>query len=250
MAAYQEHSHHDRPFLALLMRLAGIGGLATMSALIKLASESGVHLVEILFWRQMVTLPILLGWALWAGGLHKLATQRPKSHGVRAVYGIIGMILNFGAVVLLPLAEATTFSFTTPLFAVLLSIVFLKEKVGPWRWSAVAAGFLGIIIIAQPSGDHFPLYGAAVALGGAFMVALISIQIRDLSRTDAPQVIVFYFALVSVVVLLGPMLWLHEALTLHQWLLLLGVGLCGTFGQLGITAALRMGKVSSVIVMD
>lgn len=250
MAAYQQHSAHDRPFLALLMRLAGIGGLATMAALIKLASESGVHLVEILFWRQLVTLPILLVWAIMAGGLHKLGTQRPKAHAMRACYGVVGMVLNFGAVVLLPLAEATTFSFTTPLFAVLLSILLLGEKVGPWRWSAVAAGFIGIVIIAQPSGEHFPLYGAAVALGGAFMVALISIQIRDLSRTDAPQVIVFYFALVSVLVLLVPMLWMHEPLDRHQLLLLVGVGVSGTLGQLGITTALRMGKVSSVIVMD
>jgi len=64
-----------------------------------------------------------------------------------------------------------------------------------WRWSAVALGFVGILVIAQPGGDHFPLYGALVALGGAFMVALISIQIADLNKTDKPLTIVFYFAL-------------------------------------------------------
>ncbi len=240
----------DRPLLALLMRLAGVGGFALMAALIKLASETGIQLAELIFWRQLVSLPILLGWAMLTGGIAQLATSRPKAHGVRAIYGFVGMILNFGGVILLPLAEATTLGFTAPMFAVLLSIVLLKESVGIWRWSAVAAGFVGIVIIAQPGGGHLPLFGAAVALGGAFMIALIATQIRDLSRTEAPMVIVFWFSLASVIVSLPFMLWVHEPLTGHQWLLLLGMGVAGTWGQVLVTMALRFGKVSSVIVMD
>jgi len=236
--------------LALLMRLAGIGGFALMAALIKMASETGVALPELIFWRQLVSLPILLGWAMLSGGISQLATSRPKDHGVRALYGIVGMILNFSGVILLPLAEATTLGFTAPMFAVLLSIVLLKESVGVWRWSAVAAGFAGIVIIAQPGGGNIPLFGAAVALGGAFMIALIATQIRDLSRTETPLVIVFWFSMASVLVALPFMIYVHEPLTAHQWLLLLGMGLAGTWGQVLVTMALRFGKVSSVIVMD
>lgn len=240
----------DRPLLALLMRLAGIAGFALMAALIKLASESGIHLAELLFWRQLLSLPILITWAMLAGGLSQLATTRPRAHGVRAAYGIVGMVLNFGGVILLPLAEATTLGFTAPMFAVLLSIVLLKESVGIWRWSAVAAGFAGILIIAQPGGGHLPLYGAAVALGGAFMIALIAIQIRDLSRTEKPLVIVFWFSVASVIVTFPFMLWVHEPLTGEQWWLIVGIGVAGTWGQVLVTTALRFGKVSSVIVMD
>lgn len=240
----------DRPLLALLMRLAGIAGFALMAALIKLASESGIHLAELLFWRQLLSLPILITWAMLAGGLSQLATTRPRAHGVRAAYGIVGMVLNFGGVILLPLAEATTLGFTAPMFAVLLSIVLLKESVGIWRWSAVAAGFAGILIIAQPGGGHLPLYGAAVALGGAFMIALIAIQIRDLSRTEKPLVIVFWFSVASVIVTFPFMLWVHEPLTGEQWWLIIGIGVAGTWGQVLVTTALRFGKVSSVIVMD
>ncbi|WP_240624572.1 DMT family transporter [Aurantiacibacter odishensis] len=241
----------DRPMLALLMRLAGVAGFALMAALIKLASETGIHIAELLFWRQLVSIPILLGWAVLAGGIvQQLSTSRPKAHGVRALYGIVGMVLNFGGVILLPLAEATTLGFTAPMFAVILSIVLLRESVGIWRWSAVAAGFVGIVIIAQPGGGHLPLYGAAVALGGAFMIALISIQIRDLSRTETPLVIVFWFAAASVVATFPFMLFVHEPLSAHQWMLVIGIGLAGTWGQVMITSALRFGKVSSVIVMD
>ena len=236
--------------LALLMRLAGIAGFALMAALIKLASDSGIHLAELIFWRQFTSLPILLGWAMLAGGLSSLATKRPRAHAMRAGYGIVGMVLNFGGVILLPLAEATTFGFTGPLFATLLSIIILRETVGIWRWSAVLAGFAGVIIIAQPGGGNIPLFGAAVALGGAFMIALIAIQIRDLSRTDKPITIVFWFSVAAVVITAPILPFVHQPLTGEQWLLLLGIGLSGTWGQVLITMALRFGKVSSVIVMD
>ena len=165
-----------RPLLALLIRLGAIAALATMSALIKLASERGIHLLEIMFWRQFLTIPIALAWVMATSGLAALATKRPGTHFLRGLYGTVGMVLNFGAVILLPLAEATTINFTVPIWAVLLSILLLKEKVGLWRWSAVLLGFAGILVIAQPGGGHFPLNGALVALGGAFMIALISIH--------------------------------------------------------------------------
>lgn len=242
---------HDRPILALLIRLLGIAGLATMAALIKLAAERGLHLVELLFWRQAIAIPILLVWVMaTSGGVGALATRRPGAHAVRDLYGLVGMVLNFGAVILLPLAEATTFGFSAPIFAVILSIVLLKEKIGAWRWSAVLAGFVGILLIAQPGSGHVPPLGAAAAIGGAFMIALISIQIRDLSRTENAMTIVFWFAVTSSLCLLPVVPFVSTAHGLADWGLLLLIGLTGTLGQVGITQALRFGKVSSVIVMD
>ncbi len=239
-----------RPLLALLIRLGAIAALATMSALIKLASERGIHLLEIMFWRQFLTLPIAMGWVLMTSGLATLATARPGRHMMRAVYGTVGMVLNFGAVILLPLAEATTINFTVPIWAVLLSILLLKEKVGLWRWSAVLLGFGGVLVIAQPGDGHFPLYGALVALGGAFMIALISIQIADLNRTDKPLTIVFWFALFTTLVTAPALPFVMTAHDSAGWLLLLGIGISGAAGQLLLTAALRFGAVASVIVMD
>ncbi len=70
--------HHDRPLLALLIRLGAIAGLATMSALIKKAGEHGVHVAEIMFWRQAVAIPLILGWAALTGGIAQLKTARPR----------------------------------------------------------------------------------------------------------------------------------------------------------------------------
>jgi drug/metabolite transporter (DMT)-like permease len=239
-----------RPLLALVIRLGAIAALATMVALVKIAAERGIHLLEIMFWRQFLTIPIALGWVLATSNLGALATQRPGTHFLRGLYGTVGMALNFGAVILLPLAEATTINFTVPIWAVLLSIVLLKEKVGVWRWSAVLLGFAGIVVIAQPGSGHFPLVGALVALGGAFMIALISIQIADLNRTDRPLTIVFYFALFTTPLTAIALPFVATAHDPQDWLLLLGIGLAGAAGQLLLTAALRFGKVASVIVMD
>lgn len=240
----------DRPLLALLIRLAAIAGFATMAALIKLASDRGVHLVEIIFWRQATTLPLLIGWVMFNGGLMRLSTRRPGTHALRAAYGMAGMVLNFGAVILLPLAEATVLNFTAPIWAVILSMLLLKEQVGIWRWSAVLLGFAGIVIIAQPAGGQLPLFGSLVALGAAFMIALISIQIRDLNRTEEPVTIVFWFSAISTLAALPVMLFFAQPHSAEEWLLLLGIGLTGTWGQLLVTAALRYGAVASVIVMD
>ncbi len=225
--------------------------LSGMAAMVKVAFEAGIHLAEIIFWRQALTIPMLLSWILATnGGLASLGSKRPWTHARRGIYGTIGMVLNFGALIMLPLAEATTFNFTAPIFAVVLSALLLREKIGPYRWTAVAVGFAGIVIIAQPGGGHLPLLGAAVAMGGAFMVAFISIQVADLNRTEAPITIVFWFAAVTTPLAALFLPFVMTGHSLAEWCLLMAIGLVGGFGQLLLTTSLRFGSVASVIVMD
>ncbi|QPD00359.1 DMT family transporter [Qipengyuania soli] len=218
--------------------------------LVKYTAESGVHFGEILFWRASLTVPMLGLWLAAQGQLSRLRTNRMPAHIRRAVLGMIGMALTFGAPILLPLAESTTLGFTTPIFAVILSALLLRETVGPWRWGAVIAGFLGILVITQPGQSHMPMFGVIVGLSGAFMVAVISIQLRDLGRTDEPIAIVFWFSAWSTAVFALGLPFFIEAHSPKQWLLLLAIGALGCVAQLLLTASLRFGQVASVIVMD
>src|SRR5690349_22992089 len=236
--------------MALLIRLGAAFVLSIMLVFVKLVTQSGVSLTETLFWRQLPTVPILLAWYASRGELATLGTKRLKAHAGRAMTGLAGMFLNFGAVTLLPLAVATTFNFTSAIWAVVLSALLLKEKIGPWRWGAVLLGFAGVLVMAQPAGGHVPPFGAAVALGAAFMIALISIQIRDLAQTEHPLTIVFWFAAFSVVPLAAAMPFVMSGHTAYQWTLLGGLAMFGLLGQFLLTAALRFGAVASVIVMD
>ena len=249
MQPESDHPHH-RPLLALGLRLAAAFVLAALLACVKLASDKGIHLAEIMFWRQLPTIPILFGWFALRGRRDVLATRRTGSHLRRSGFGLVGMAMNFGAATLLPLAVATTLNYSSAIFAVLLSALILREPTGVWRWSAVAMGFAGVVLIAQPWGGELPLLGAAIALGAALMIALISVQLRDLGRTEHPFTIVFYFSLFSVPVLALAMPFVGKAHAPEEWLLLLACGVIGLLGQVLLTAALRYGAVANVIVMD
>jgi drug/metabolite transporter (DMT)-like permease len=240
----------QRPMLALAIRLLAAFLLSVMLMLVKVVGSRGVSLVETMFWRQGIPTLLIGGWLAATGQQQRFRTERFKAHVVRAVYGTIGMFLTLGVVLLLPLAESTVLGFLSPVFAVILAAILLKEKVGPIRWTAVALGFAGVLIIAGPDRSHLPLPGLAVGVGAAFMVALVSIQLRDLGRTEHPLTTVFWFSALSTVALAIPALWAGSAHDGMTWALLGAIGIAGTLGQVALTAALRLGSVSSVIVMD
>lgn len=244
---------HHRPILALSLRLIAAGLLAALLATVKYAAERGISLAEMAFWRQAVTLPMLGGYLLVTGQLAKLRTRRATVHFRRSALGMGIMVCNFLTSILLPLSVATTLGFTTPLFVVILSALFLSERVGPWRWGAVALGFAGVVVIAQPGqagSVDIPLLGAALGLFTAMMVAIINFQIRDLARTENTISMTFYFALFGTPIAAIFLPWGNMAHDLAGWLLLLAIGVIGTTCQLFIGASLRFAPVSTVIVMD
>ena len=252
----------DRRLFALGLRLLAIFGLASLSLFVKLASESGIRLPEIMFWRQCAAMPVVLFWIMITAGLNSLKTQRFGAHILRSIVGTLGMFFTFGSIVLLPLAEATTLGFTVPIFATLLSALVLREHVGVHRWGAVTLGFTGVLVVTQPGMGGFPLTGALVGLMSAFMIGLISLQLRDMGRTEAAATTVFYFSVISSTLLLAlhlaPLpLQLEQAVawgggthSLPQWGLIAGLGLCGGLGQIALTASLRYAPVSTVVGMD
>lgn len=240
----------QRPYLAIALRLSSALAFSIMFLLVKLAVQSGIKVPEVLFWRQALTAPVLFGWLAVQGQLQRLRTERMGAHALRAGVGMSNLALVFTATSLLPLAEFTTLGFATPLFAVVIAAAVLGEQIGPWRWGAVLLGFLGVLVIAQPGGSPINPLGATLALFGALLVAVINFQIRDLSRTEEPIRVVFWFGLFGALATALVMPWFATAHDAHDWLLLGGIGLTGLIGQLGLTGSLRFAPVSTVIVMD
>lgn len=236
--------------LAIGLRLFAILCLAIMVTAIKLAGQRGVHVMEILFYRQFLSLPLILIW-LWAGpGITSVRTSRIGARVSRTALGLTGMALNFLAVTILPLAEATAISFTVPIFATILSALVLKEATGIHRWSAVLLGFCGVLVMVGPNTGHFPPQGVAVAIGAAVMIAVTSIVLRQISRTEGVATTVFWFTMLSLPPL-GVGLYFfgqnHDPVT---WALLGLIGLAGGAGQLCLTGSLRWAPVAVVIPMD
>lgn len=239
-----------RPLLAIALRLTAAVALSTQLALVKIAGERGVSLPEIVFWRQIVSIPLLLAWMALSGRLTLLRSTRYPVHARRALLGVSGMSLMLGAALLLPLAELTTLTFTGPLFAVMFSAVLLKEHVGPWRWGAVALGFVGVAIVAQPGGETLSTLGVGLASAAALFHGLISVQVRDLNRTEHPVTIVFLFSAFSMPILAPLLPFYATPHSVGTYMLLFCIGACGLAVQLTLTSALRFGTVATVTVMD
>jgi drug/metabolite transporter (DMT)-like permease len=242
-----------RPLLALGIRLAAAFALATMGMLVKLAGTRGAHLVELIFWRQLLTFILLGAGMALAGRLALLKTQRLPAHARRAGTGLIGMIFTYGAVLLLPLAEATTLGFTAPVFAVLIALVLFRERIGPYRWGAVAMGFAGVVVVMQPFGglhEGVTLAGIAVGLVAPFMVALISFQLQDLNTTENPWSIVFWFAALTTPVAALALPFVAAAHDPLTWALILGMGVVGAAAQMLLTTSLRFGSAAVILLMD
>ncbi|ABF53574.1 protein of unknown function DUF6, transmembrane [Sphingopyxis alaskensis RB2256] len=238
------------------LRLLAMVSLSFMFVLVKYVDAAGVHIVESLFWRQALVLPFLLAWVMATSGLASLRTRRIGAHARRMVMGLTGMACNFGAMILLPMAEATTISLSVPIFAVIFAAILLGEATGWQRWSAVIVGFVGVLLVLDPiagfaggfGGDHG--VGTLVALSGAIMTALITIAVRDLGRTENAATIVFWFSLLSMIPLgiaLPFVITPHDG---REWLLLAGLGFLGAVVQMSLTGALRLAPVSVVIPMD
>jgi drug/metabolite transporter (DMT)-like permease len=240
----------------IALRLLAMLSLSLMFVLVKRIDAAGIHIVESLFWRQAIVLPMLVGWALTRGGLAIYRTRRIGTHARRAMMGLTGMALNFGGMIFLPMAEATTINLSVPIFAVIFAALFLGEPTGWQRWSAVLIGFLGVLLVLNPTtliaqgftGHHG--LGTLIALGGAVMTALITIQVRDLARTESPMTIVFWFSLISMLPLGLALPFVMTAHGAGEWALLIGLGLLGAVVQLSLTGALRLAPVAVVTPMD
>ena len=250
-----QHFDTDRPVeprvaLGLGLRLLAGIALAAMFAGVKWAGEQGVGVIESLFYRQLGTTLAALALVVLGTGLASLRTRRVGGHVLRMGIGLIAMGLNFLAMMLLPLAEATAIGFSVPIFSTLLAALVLGEKTGRWRWGAVLLGFAGVIVIVQPGSGHVALYGGLVAIAAAVSTAVATITIRHLGATEAVATTVFWFGASSLIPLSLAMPFVGQAHAPEVFAVIAGFSLAGGAAQLLLTGALRYAPVALVMPMD
>lgn len=231
--------------------LAATALFTFMGALVKLVGER-IPFPEIMFFRSVLALPVvlLIVWRM-GQGFH-IATQRFPQHVLRAMTGTLAMGCSFFALTVLPLAEQTALTFTTPLFVTLLAIPFLGEKVGIHRFGAVVLGFLGIMVIAlgkgafQSSVETWVVIGMVVAVLHGVFSAMTTLLVRSLSSTERSTTIVIWQSLLmtSFTGLTLPFLWVTP--TWPEFWLLIAVGVVGGVAQVMLTEAFASAQVSSL----
>ena len=228
---------------------------ALMSVLVRYYGEY-MPVGQIVFFRSLFAIvPVLVIYAIRNELRAAVYTRRPLGQLGRGSISVCGMFSNFGALARLPLADATAISFSSPLMTVALAALILKERVGIYRWSAVAVGFIGVLIMLLPQLDVSHV-GPAVALGAALATlsaictAGTVIQTRRLVQTETTPAIVFYFSLICAIAgaVTLPFAW-YDATPLEFAGLIL-IGLLGGLAHIVLTESYRFAQASVVAPFD
>ncbi len=214
-----------------------------MAIAIRLASQT-LDTIEIAFFRNLFGLLAVLPLVMRMDPAALRTTQLSR-YFVRCMVGIFSMLAGFWAIGHLPLAQAISLSYSSPVFVTILAAFMLNEKVHARRWSAVALGFVGVMVIVRPGSTDFSA-GTLVALTAAILSGIVAIQIKQLSRVDAANTIVLYTYLFWVPISLVPALFVWEWPQGIAWAWVIGAGLFGTGGQVLWTHALKLGEVSAL----
>lgn len=243
-------------FKAVSLKIGSTMAFAMMGALGRYLG-SAVPLGEIVFCRGLFALiPIVLFFG-WRGQLSgALRTSRFSAHLVRGSFSVIGTFCTFGALARLPIADVTAIAFIAPLITVVFAAIFLKEKVHVYRWSAVAVGFSGVILMLSPyfhnhaALDTAMTIGLVLALMNAFTAGGATIQIRRITSTETSASIVVIMTLIVMAASLvtAPFGWRMP--TGWELTLLIGIGIFGGLGQMLFTESYRYAPASFLAPFD
>lgn len=228
---------------AALLMLGSTGFFALMVIAIRLASET-LHTFEVAFFRcffgLIAALPLLL-----RHGPGLLRTQQLPRYAVRCILGTLAMFCGFWAIGNLPLAQAVSLSYSTPLFVTIFAVFWLGEVVRARRWTAVVLGFIGVMVIVRPGTEGFSA-GTLVAVSAAVISSVVAIQIKQLSHTEPADRIVILTTLFWIPLSLLPALAVWEWPQGITWLWVASAGVLGTAGHMLWTRALKIGDVSAL----
>jgi drug/metabolite transporter (DMT)-like permease len=249
-------------FKAILLKAVSALMFALLSACVRYLGETGVPLGQVVFFRAAFAIvPVLLIYAWRRELAAAFRTSRPLGHLGRGLISVAGMFLNFASLARLPLVDATAISFAAPLITVAFAAMFLGERVRVYRWSAVAVGFAGIIVMLWPylnlaqyaaggSASATATIGAVCGLIAAFTNAGSVIQTRRLTDTETTSSIVFYFSLYCALAGLAtlPFGWVWPSGL--QLAVLIASGVIGGLAHIVLTSSYRYAPASLLAPVD
>ncbi len=231
---------------ALILMVAA----ALFSLMVVIIKVLGAHLhvTQILFVRQII-MSMIVAPVVIKGFPGVLKTRQPGLQLIRICLALGAMMFGFTAVIHLPLAEATALGFAKSFFVTIFAVIILKETVGLRRWSAVAVGFLGVLIMLNPGTEAFSVYGI-MAVTGAACAGLVMVIIRHMSKTDSPTTILSWQAIGVGIAVFIPAVWFWQWPTPLEWGLLVLMGVMSYLAQMANIYAYKWGEASVLASLD
>ena len=231
----------------ILLMVASTVAFATMHVLVRYVSAE-LHPFQIAFFRNAFGVVVFLPFML-KSGLAVFHTRRLGLHGLRALLNVAAMLCFFTALSTTPIAQVTALAFTAPIFAAVLSVVLLRERVHVRRWTAILLGFLGTLVILRPGLQGIDL-GSVLTLVSAVLWAATMIVIRVLGRSESSLTITAYMNVLLAALSFLPALlvWQTPSLAALLWLLLIGI--LGTLAQIALAQSLKEAEPGAVMPFD
>lgn len=249
-----DHPGGHNTLTGIMLKIVSVAVFVAMSSCIKAAGT--VPAGQIVFFRSFFAIFPIVVFLAFQGKLGTaFSTKRPLNHIARGVVGVCAMGLGFFALIRLPLPEAIALNYAQPLLVVVFSSIFLGEAIRVYRWSAVAVGLVGVLVISWPEltllgsgaalGDQEVL-GVIAALVAAAISAVAMLLVRNLVQSDPTATIVLWFSVTASLLALLSLPFGWQALTPAQAGLLIAAGFCGGLAQILMTAAYRHAEASVV----
>ncbi len=230
------------------MLVAGLS-FACMGVFVKLGAAH-FSSSELVFYRAFLGLLVIA--VILLRKRTSLATPHWRGHLWRGLSGTIAMLLFFYCITTLPLATAITLNYTSSLFITVLSLLVYKDRFHLPLTASLLLGFIGVVLLLQPTLEREQFFNGLLGLCSGLLAAVALLNVRQLGQMGEPAVrVVFYF---NVVATLVSGIWMAQG-KIHppapaDLALLLAIGASGTFAQLALTRAYRIGQTQVVSTLS
>lgn len=232
----------------IILIIASAFSFAFMFVFVRLAGD--VPFIQKSFFRNFIAMLIAGGVLIKSGIGFKWHKANTFGLLMRSAFGIFGILCNFYAIGKLMTADASILNKLSPFFAIIFSLVILKERVKPYQAAAVIVAFIGALFVIQPGGNAFDpamLVGAA----GGMCAGIAYAYVRKVTQNgEKGPTVVFFFSAFSCVVTLPYLIFNFSPMEWWQWLSLLGAGAAAAGGQFTITAAYSYAPAREISVFD
>lgn len=242
-------SSHTNPFKAIVWMAGALVSFATMTVSIReLTGE--MHAFQMLFIRSLIGIAILAP-VIWRSGRgwNQIGSRHLPSHLLRNILHFTGQVLWIFGIALLPLATVSAIEFTSPLWAGLLAVLFLGERLTLGRIAAFCLGFVGILVIVRPGVVELS-EGILVMLVCAFFFGATGVVTKWLTRRETTLAITFYMVLMQAAFGAVASIAVWQPLTVEQTPLLLLMGVTGLSAHFCLTSALAEADATFVMPLE
>ncbi|MCF8475110.1 MAG: DMT family transporter [Emcibacter sp.] len=210
--------------------------------------SSDIHPLVLVFFRtffgMIFILPVLLKIKLpaFSSGLYPL-------YFLRGVFNITSVIGAFITLSYIPMADAVAFSYIAPIFATILAVFILKEKIGKHRIFAILIAFIGVIILIRP-GFQVINVGIVTALGAAVCFAATLICVKILTRYESPTIVSLMAFIIGIPISFIAALFYWTWPTGDQWIYIIAIGLLSASAHISLAKALSKAELSAIMPLD